>query len=57
MSAPEPQNAPQKQPLSQAEQDAIRARQRSRSIVTGLILGAMAILFFAIALAKMMARG
>ena len=32
----------------------IRRRQKSRSIVTGLILGALVILFFAISIAKMM---
>lgn len=48
---------PHDAPLTQAEQDAIRARQRSRSIVTGLILGAMVILFFGIAIAKMMSKG
>ncbi|SEJ83705.1 hypothetical protein SAMN05518849_11527 [Sphingobium sp. AP50] len=34
------------------DQDQIRARQKSRSIVTGLLLGFLAILFFAITLAK-----
>ena len=33
--------------------DEIRARQRSRSVVTALILGALAILFFFITIAKM----
>ena len=31
----------------------IRARQRSRAIVTGLILGGLVVLFYAIAIAKM----
>lgn len=31
----------------------IRARQRSRAMVTALILGALAILFFAITIAKL----
>jgi hypothetical protein len=35
------------------EQREIRARQRSRSIVTGLILAGLAILFYAITIAKM----
>ena len=35
------------------DQDAIRARQKSRSLVMGLILGALAVLFYAIAIAKM----
>lgn len=34
------------------EQDQVRARQKSRAIVTGLILGFLVILFFAITLAK-----
>jgi hypothetical protein len=33
---------------------AIRQRQRSRSIVTGLILGALVLLFYAISIAKML---
>jgi len=36
------------------EQRLIQARQRARSRVTGVILFALAILFFAVALAKMM---
>jgi hypothetical protein len=34
------------------EQDQVRVRQKSRAIVTGLLLGFLAILFFAITLAK-----
>lgn len=34
------------------EENAIRARQKSRSLVTAVVLGAMAVLFFAITLAK-----
>lgn len=34
-------------------QDEIRRRQKSRSLVTALILGALVILFFAISIAKM----
>lgn len=33
----------------------IRARQRSRALVTALILGAMVILFYAISIAKLVA--
>lgn len=32
----------------------IRRRQRSRSIVTALVLGALVILFYAISIAKML---
>lgn len=39
------------------EDNMIRARQRSRAMVTGLILGALAILFYAIAIAKMTGGG
>jgi hypothetical protein len=39
--------------MTPEEQNAIRARQRSRSIATALVLGAMVILFFAITLAKL----
>lgn len=35
------------------EQELIRSRQRSRSLVMGLVLGALVILFYAIAIAKM----
>ena len=38
-------------PENQAE---IRRRQRSRSIVTALVLGAFVILFYAISIAKML---
>lgn len=38
--------------MNEEEQDQIRARQQSRSRVTGLLLVALAILFFLIALAK-----
>jgi len=36
------------------EQAEIRRRQRSRAIVTALILGAFVILFYAISIAKML---
>lgn len=36
-----------------ADQDLIRQRQRSRSVVMGLVLGALVILIFAIAIVKM----
>lgn len=39
--------------MTPEEQREIRARQRSRAIVTGLILGALVILFYAITVAKM----
>lgn len=35
----------------------IRARQRSRAIVTGLVLGGLVVLFYAIAIAKMTGGG
>lgn len=35
------------------EERAVRARQKARSIVTGVVLGGLAILFFAITIAKM----
>ncbi len=37
-------------PVEEAE---VRRRQRSRALVTGLILGALVILFYAISIAKM----
>lgn len=39
------------------DEQAIRARQRSRAIVTGLVLAALVILFYAIAIAKMTGGG
>lgn len=35
------------------EERIVRSRQRSRALVTGLILGALAILFFGITIAKL----
>ncbi|MET0360893.1 MAG: hypothetical protein ABW048_03980 [Sphingobium sp.] len=39
--------------MTPEEQEAIRARQRSRSVFTAVALIAMVILFFAITLAKL----
>lgn len=39
------------------DQDAIRARQRSRALIMALILGALVILFYAIAIVKMTGGG
>ncbi len=39
--------------MTPEEQDAIRARQRSRSVATAVVLIAMVVLFFAITLAKL----
>lgn len=38
--------------MTPQEQDQIRARQKSRAIITGLLLGFLVILFYAIAIAK-----
>ena len=38
--------------MTREEEELIRKRQRSRSLVTALILGALAILFFAITVVK-----
>ncbi|MGK2910085.1 MAG: hypothetical protein ACSLE1_09870 [Sphingobium sp.] len=35
------------------EEKQVRARQKSRAIVTGIILGGLVILFYAITIAKM----
>lgn len=40
--------------MTPEEQDIIQARQRARARITGMILAALVILFFAIALSKMM---
>ncbi len=39
--------------MTPEEEKQVRARQKARSIVTGLILGALVILFYAITIAKM----
>ncbi len=39
--------------MTPAEQAEIRRRQKARSLVVGLVLGALVILFFAISIAKM----
>jgi uncharacterized membrane protein YccC len=35
------------------EEKLVRARQRARATITGIVLGALAILFFAITIAKL----
>ena len=39
--------------MTPEEQKEVRARQKSRAIVTGIILGALVILFYAITIAKL----
>lgn len=43
-------------PLTARESDALRARQRERNKVMGLILGFLVILFFAISIVKITAK-
>lgn len=43
-------------PLTATESDALRARQRERNKVMGLILGFLVILFFAISIVKIAAK-
>lgn len=43
-------------PFTAAETDALRARQRERNKVMGLILGFLVILFFAISIVKIAAK-
>jgi len=38
--------------MTPEEEKLVRARQRSRSLVTALVLGALVVLFFCIAVAK-----
>lgn len=38
--------------MTPEEDDQVRVRQKSRAIVTGLLLGALVILFYAITIAK-----
>lgn len=47
---------PEFHPLSPAETDALRARQRERNKVMGLILGFLVLLFFAISIVKITAK-
>lgn len=39
--------------MTELDQAEVRRRQRGRALVTGLILGALVLLFYAIAIAKM----
>ena len=41
-------------PYTPEEQAEIRRRQKSRAVVTALILGALVVLFYAISVAKML---
>lgn len=41
----------------QLDESAIRSRQRGRALVTGVILGGLVILFYAIAIVKMSGGG
>jgi len=43
---------PQIQPLSEADLDAVRARQRSRAMVMAWLLGGFVVLVFAISIVK-----
>jgi hypothetical protein len=47
---------PETRPLTAAETEALRARQRSRNRVMGLILGFLVVLFFAISIVKISAQ-
>jgi hypothetical protein len=38
--------------MTPEEHDQVRARQKSRAIITGLLLGALVLLFYAITIAK-----
>lgn len=38
--------------MTPEEDDQVRSRQKSRAIITGLLLGALVILFYAITIAK-----
>ena len=42
--------------MTPEEQKEIRARQKSRAIVTGLILGGLVLLFYAITIVKLAAQ-
>lgn len=42
--------------MTPEEQKEIRARQKSRAIVTGLILGGLVVLFYAITIVKLGAQ-
>ena len=47
---------PETRPLTAAETETLRARQRSRNRVMGLILGFLVVLFFAISIVKITAK-
>lgn len=42
--------------MTPEEEQQVRARQKSRAVITGIILGALVILFYAITIAKMGAQ-
>ena len=42
--------------MTPQEEEAIRARQRSRAVATALVLGALVVLFFLITIAKVAGR-
>jgi hypothetical protein len=49
----EPGHSPRRAPPPDPQLEAIRRRQRARAIITALLLGAFAILVYAITVAKM----
>jgi len=58
MSGSDPEKGSEGQvPPPPIDEKLVRQRQRSRALVTGLVLGALAILFYAIAIAKMTGAG
>lgn len=56
MNEPTKFETPQPEHLSKAQSDLYRARQRGRNKVLGIVLGSLAVLFFAISIVKIAAQ-
>jgi len=56
MNDPKNWQTPQPEHLSKEQSDLYRARQRGRNKVIGIVLGSLAVLFFAISIVKIAAQ-
>lgn len=57
MTDPETPDQPPVQPMSQADLEALRARQKSRNRAMAIVLWALVILFFVISIVKLKIKG
>lgn len=56
MDNPRKFETPQPEHLSKVDSDLYRARQRGRNKVLGIVLGSLAVLFFAVSIVKIAAQ-